>query len=820
MRYIQTLGSGWSFSESDSPQSYPATVPGCVHLDLHRNGLIPDPFWGSNELELQWIEERDWTYRCEFSVTGDIASQENIELVADGIDTLSTLVLNGITLGDTNNMFVGKRFLLNGALKSGANCLEVSFHNPMAYIKANEHPGHFKEPNDCVGGSSYLRKAPYAFGWDWGPRFVTCGVYREIRIEGWSHGRIEGVRILQDHSDAGVRLDFHIEIVNGEECSVKCFVKAPNGCVIEVVDGTCHLENPDLWWPNGHGKQPLYELTIHLIRHGVVIDTRHQRIGLRTVTLDRHADQWGESFQFVINGRAIFAKGANWIPPHSFLPAATPNTYDHLITSAVSANMNMLRIWGGGVYETEQFYNLCDEKGLLVWQDFMFACALYPGDAPFLRSVEEEAKYQVRRLEGHPCLALWCGSNEIEQWWKVISETEAWKAAYQEIFYDILPTAVRKYGSGTGYWPSSPHNPDGYEMGYNSEHKGDNHYWGVWHERKPVKAYEDHGFRFCSEFGMQSYSSPEVALTFCDPENLNVLGPAMENHQKNAAGNQIILDYLTGRYRFPKDYESLAYLSQLNQAYSMKVAVEHFRRSSPRTMGALFWQLNDCWPGFSWSSIEFGGNWKALHYEARRFFASALVSVYLPGREITGINNVVRSDICEAQLHVVYDFPDPATGTLRWALFHMDGRQLDEGSIKVELRHGHSTVHKVLDLSGFLKSHGARNLFLSVDLVTDRGHLSTDCVFLTEPRFIEFEETPITKAISRIGESEFEVSFLSQSLHHQVHWGLQQMAHQKSDSFFDLLPGREKKVIVSVDQEIGVADLKERLWARSLVHTY
>lgn len=506
----------------------------------------------------------------------------------------------------------------------------------------------------------------------------------------------------------------------------------------------------------------LYDLDVELMEKGEVIDRVTRRIGLRTIELDRHPDQYGESFQFKCNGVVFFAKGANWIPDHSFVSEVKQQDYEDRLTSAVQAHMNMLRVWGGGIYEMDTFYDLCDEKGLLVWQDFMFACALYPGDAHFCGLVQEEAVYQVKRLSHRACLALWCGNNELELRPNDIIGHRQRKKAYETVFYRLLPDIVKKYDGVTPYWPSSPHNPEGYDRGPNNENMGDCHFWEVWHARKPVKTYETKKFRFCSEFGMQSYSSPDLVDTFCPKEEQNVFSPIFENHQKHGAGNLIIFDYISRLYRFPKDYSALSYLSQLNQAYCMKIGVEHFRRSMPRTMGALYWQINDCWPVASWSSLEFGGNWKALHYEARRFFAPFLVSAYVPGDETIVKNsaNLVVSTIDEVHLYTVSDERLTHQGTLSWRLCHLDGRVLREGSKAITLRYSQSVLQQKLRFGEDMARHKAANLYLRLWLEVEGITVSEQTVFLTAPRNLHLLCEKVKVNVKMIKECEVELSFI------------------------------------------------------------
>jgi beta-mannosidase len=805
----------WAFLEPNSSHWLTAQVPGCIHNDLLRHKRIPDPFWGSNEKELQWIEERDWDYRCRFAAEAGLCDYEHIELVADGLDTIASIRLNGHNIGWTENMFLAHRFDVKHAIRPGRNILEIRFGSPIAYIRARRKRGDMAEWNDPVGGRSHIRKEQCSFGWDWGPRFATCGIYKAIRLEAWRKNRFESVRISQRHEAGSVEgsIEARLAVDGGEVRGVVC---RNDQIVAEISDLKFGISNPELWWPNGHGDHPLYEVRLELSDGGEVLDTWSGRIGIRTIALDRHPDEFGECFQFVINGRPIFAKGANWIPAHSFAASVRRADYEGLLTSAEEANMNMIRVWGGGIYEMEDFYDLCDEKGLLVWQDFMFACAIYPGGPEFLASVKAEAEYQAKRLANHACLALWCGNNEIEQVPSEITKTAQRKKAYEDIFYHILPEAVARYDGETPYWPSSPHNPEGYTKGPNSEKAGDSHFWDVWHAKQPVKRYEKTGFRFCSEFGMQSFSSPEVAAMFCLPEECDAFGRAMENHQKHQSGNLTIKEYISRRYRLAPDYPSIAYLSQINQAYCIKVAVEHFRRSMPRTMGALYWQLNDCWPGFSWSSLEFGGRWKALHFAARRFFAPVLVSAHVPGDEWMGMGNIWRSNIREIHVHTVCDAPGKTTGLLSWALFHLDGRLLEAGEKSVFLGYGQSHRQKTLDLSRKLKTHGARNIILRIRLETEREAVSEDTVFLTAPRFIAFPRVPISITVERTTQREFQLGFHSRGFHHAVQIDLPGIAHKLEDNFFDLYPGEMRKVRARTEKAAMLAEIKRTITIRSL----
>ena len=820
----------WHFRDCATKKWLPATVPGCVHSDLRRAGKIPDPFHGTNELGLQWIEERDWKYRTSFTVPAELLAEEVVELVADGLDTVATVTLNGREIARTENMFIGGRWNVKSLLRRGRNELVIRFDSAMNYVRTHRTDLDPGEINDPLGRAPAIRKQQCQFGWDWGPRFVTAGIWRDIRLEAWTANRLENIRITQTHTAGTARgepvefvtLTFAPELAR-EDSSVQLrgTISLDGHPVAKIEYRKSNIENPRLWWPAGQGPQPLYVIDVEVvIANGAVIGRWSRRIGLRTIALDRHADAAGETFQFVVNGRAVFAKGANWIPAHSFVANLTRADYARDLRSAVAANMNMIRVWGGGIYESEDFYDLCDELGLLVWQDFMFACAIYPGDDAFVASVRIEAEQQVRRLRHRACLALWCGNNEVEQLNVARLKQPAQRAHYDAIFNRALPEVVAAFDGVTPYWPSSQHRPDGDNSNAAGEKHGDTHYWEVWHARHPVKDYEKWRFRFCSEFGMQSYSSPETNATFCPPNDTNIFGATMENHQKNRGGNQVILDYVSRRYRLSKSQNDLIYLSQLNQAYCMQTGVEHYRRLMPHCMGALYWQLNDCWPVASWSSIEHTGRWRALHHVARRFFAPALVSAHVPGDEIAGVGNYRKSTVREVHLYTVYDAPISARGVLRWDLFHLDGRVLLRGKKSVALNYGESVRQQTLDLAKPLEKHGRDSVILRVALDVGEARVSEDTVFLAPPRFLELPKSRPRVSVKLLASTRAALTFTSPAFQHRFVFDLRSIVHQAADNYFELYPGESKTVIVDLHRPATVARLKTALAFRSLADTY
>ncbi|WP_404424798.1 glycosyl hydrolase 2 galactose-binding domain-containing protein [Nibricoccus sp. IMCC34717] len=815
--------SDWHFREADTRGSWlEARVPGCVHTDLLHHKLIPNPYHATDELRVQWIEHRDWEYQTTFDAPEHILDEAAIALVSDGLDTIATVTLNGKVIGRTDNMFAGHRWDVKRLLRRKGNRLHIRFDSARRYVETQRPEHKPREINDPVGGCTRIRKQQCQFGWDWGPRLVTAGVWRDIRLEAWSRARLADVHVRQEHSKGAVRLQLTPEFEGtARGLHLHTSLHLDGQVVAESHDPapTLAVPNPKLWWPAGHGAQPLYDLHVALRdSEGRILSTWQRRLGLRTIQLDRHADKWGESFQFVVNGRAIFAKGANWVPADSFVAGLTRVDYARDLEAAVEANMNMIRLWGGGVYESEDFYDLCDELGLLVWHDFMFACTLYPFDKAFLNSVRQEAEFQVRRLRHRACLALWCGNNELIQInCEALNKSPRLKKGYEALFHTLLPGVVGQFDGTTDYWPTSEWRGEfstGHALG---EKRGDTHYWDVWHMRRPVAEYEKWQLRFCSEFGMQSYASPDTMREICDPEDNNLFGRTSENHQKNAAGNQIILDYVTRRYGFPQSQDALMILSQINQAYCMQVAVEHYRRISPRCMGAIYWQLNDCWPVASWSSIEHNGRWKALHYVARRFFAPALISAHILGEETQGIGNLRKNSIRKINLHTVYDAPESAEGEVRWDLRHVDGRILRSGRKAVALRYGQSVRQAELDFTAEIEKHTTDFLYLHYALWIGGECVSEDTAFFAAPRFFAWPKGKIEAAFEMQSSHDALVTLRSPVFQHRVFLNVTGITHHPNDNFFDLYPGEARTIHIEFNQPVKLAQLRKRFETHSIV---
>jgi len=826
MRQLDLSRAKWTFRDCSNDKWMPAQVPGCVHQDLRRAGQIPDPFHGTNELDLQWIEHRDWEYRATFKVTKALQAEAVIELVADGLDTLATVSLNGRTIARTANMFTPHRWNVARRLQAGDNEICIRFKATKDYLAKQHAERDLREFNDPVGNSNRIRKEQCQFGWDWGPRFVTAGIWQGIRLEGWTGNRLDSVMVTQRHPKSGrVYLDLKPELASADdEASCEWVLSFAGKAVGGGTGTTIRIDQPQLWWPAGQGTQPLYTLavTVHA-GHGEVVGTWEKRIGLRTIGLDQSKDEWGHAFQFVVNGRAIFAKGANWIPAHSFVAGLQRSDYQRDLQSAVEANMNMMRVWGGGIYETEAFYDWCDELGLMVWQDFCFACTQYPGGEDFMDLVRPEAEAQVRRLRHRASLALWCGNNEI--WWLNKDQLRenadpTQRQEYERLFHEVLPEAIAAHDPRTSYWPSSPYRPGGKTDHADGESSGDTHFWDVWHSRRPVQDYEKWKFRFVSEFGMQSYSSPATNRTFCPADDDNVFGPVMENHQKNAAGNQIMSDYVSRLYRYPKSQDDLIYLSQLNQAHCMQFGVEHYRRLSPRCMGALYWQINDTWPVASWSSIEFTGRWKALHYVAKRFLAPQLISGRRQGEEVTTIGNYRKSSVDGVELWTVNDAPETVKATARWTVMHVDGRRLGRGTKSVVLAPGVGVKQHTLKLAALVEKHSRDHFYVRLQLLVGRREVSSQTVFLAPVRFVDLPAAKTRVDLQMRDPQTADLTITSSAFQHRFAFDLPQAGDRADDNYFDLYPDEPKSITIRCTQPTTAAKLKRALSWRSLVDTY
>ncbi|GJN61800.1 beta-mannosidase [Elizabethkingia anophelis] len=634
-------GESWKFKNAKEANWLSASVPGTVHTDLMANNKIPDPYLDENEKKVQWVETEDWDYQTTFKVSDAELKNDQAELIFDGLDTFAEIYLNGKPLQQTNNMFRQWIIPVKNILVKGDNVLQIKFKSSVNVGNKMAEKVPFKLPESP---RSMVRKAQYQFGWDWGPRLVTAGIWKDVKLNFWNNAKISNIQLEQKSlTTTKGQLSFNIEVVADKSGNYQVAVNnlAPKAFILQKgvnkISVPYEVKNPKLWQPNGWGKPELYDFKVTLTQQSKKLDEESLRHGFRTVKLVQEKDTKGKSFYFLVNGKPLYAKGTNWIPSDSFLPRITKQKYYKLIQDAKDANMNMIRIWGGGAYEDEAFYKACDENGILVWQDFMFAGSFYPSDNVFVENVKEEVKYQVRRLQNHPSIALWCGNNEVDEaivnWgyqkqFKYTKEDslQVWKD-YRKVFHEAIPQTLKETLTPDNniYWPSSPSIGWGHKE---SLTEGDSHYWGVWWGEQPFEMYEEKVPRFASEYGVQGMPSMEaVKSMFSGKADLNLQNPVIKAHEKHTRGWQIIDGYMTRYYTLQTDLVKYNYLSQLLQARAMQVAIEAHRRAMPYNMGSLYWQINDCWPVVSWSSIDYLGNWKAAHYQAKRSFEQQLIAV-------------------------------------------------------------------------------------------------------------------------------------------------------------------------------------------------
>ena len=815
----QLLNGAWQFRRTGTQEWLSAVVPGGAHTDLMAVGRIPDPFDAENELRVQWIADADWTYRRSLRIGRALLGQDRLELVCEGLDTLAEVKINGKLVGNAENAFLEYRWDVKTLLRLGENELEVTFASATRYCAARQDQRYLNMANDALPGAPYLRKAPCHFGWDWGPKLPAVGIWRDIYLEGRSKARLEDVHIRQKHADGLVSISILVkaEAWDSTPLNARVSLSAPNGKSAQVtaalVNGQAEIEmrvkDPQLWWPNGSGKQPLYQLEVILLAGSLEMDRQVRQLGLRTLELRQEQDEWGRSFTFVVNGRPIFAKGSNWIPSDSFPTRLKSADLELLIHSAAEANHNMLRVWGGGYYEDEAFYELCDQYGILVWQDFMFACAIYPFDDPeFVENVRAEVLYNVRRLRHHACLALWCGNNEMEAGWVSWGWASPGNAALKEadklFFYQSLPAWLKQEDPDRSYWPSSPSSGLPHEIP-DSPSMGDRHLWEVWHANKPLRFNRQQFPRFASEFGFQSLPALQTVASYARPSDWNMTSYIMEHHQRNRSGNGKIIAYMTDHYRMPKDFQSLVYTTQILQAEAIRIAVEHWRRSQPRCSGTLYWQLNDCWPVASWSSMDFFGRWKALHYASKRFYSNVLLSI--------------EDENTRMAVFVTNDTPELWKGELRWSLESLSGEVLASNQQQVSAAPLATTPLISTDFASRVDQDNCRRLVFVAELWQAEERLAIQVAAFVPDKHLELAD-PHIQAVTELAGTELAFLLKSVSLARFVELSLEGVDVIFSDNYFDLPTGRVATVTCSLPKDWDLAQAQKSLRIRSLQKTY
>lgn len=786
----------WQFKNIKENSWLTASVPGTVHLDLMDHKIIPDPFKDENEKKVQWIENEDWEYQTVFKISSKELQNANIDLVFYGLDTFSEIYLNGKLLKTTNNMFRKWEIPVKESLRSGDNLLQINFKSAVNEGKELAKKIPFTMPESP---RSFVRKAQYQFGWDWGPRLVTAGIWKDVKLNFWNNAKLDHVKVEQKNlQKQKADLNIHAEILAEKEgeYTVSINDRSKN---IQLKKGKNNIDlpftikNPTLWQPNGWGTPYLYDIKVALKKDSKILSKENLKIGLKTVELVQEKDAVGKSFYFKVNGKPLYIKGSNWIPADSFSPRVKKAKYQQLIKDSKEAHMNMIRIWGGGIYEDDEFYKACDENGILVWQDLMFAGSFYPADEAFLNNVKEEVKDQVKRLQNHASIALWCGNNEIDEaivnWgyqkqfkYSTKDSLQVWKD-YKKLFHELIPNTLKENLSQDEniYWPSSPSIGWGHKE---SLTEGDSHYWGVWWGGQPFEIYNEKVGRFMSEYGFQGMPTLETTKAmFSGNPDLNLENTTIKAHEKHARGWEIINEYMKRDYKIPTDFVKYNYISQLLQARGMQIAIEAHRRANPYSMGTLYWQLNDCWPVVSWSSIDYLGNWKALHYQIKRSFENQVILT----EEKEGILNfyaindaVKKFEDVQLELEI-----NTLNGeNLATTVSVPKGKILD-GILKFE----------AISINELIGDSNKNEVFLNLIVRGKNGKtIAENNYFFVRPKDLKL--TKPTVKIKKISSTEIEVStdVLAKDVYliGETHF---------SDNFFDLLPNTPKNIKLSKPSE-------------------
>jgi beta-mannosidase len=815
---IFDLNGNWKFRKAGTKEWLPAKVPGVVHTDLLRNKLIPDPYDSDNEASLQWIGETGWEYMKTFQYAEEKFAWRHIDLVCKGLDTYANVYLNDSLILVADNMFREWYVDIKRFLHIGPNTLRIQFPAVQETV-AREYA---KLPNKLPGDERVVaRKAAYHFGWDWGPKFLTSGVWRSIYIREWQSVNFLGIQFIQKNltdsianmvaqvtmfaeldDPAEIRLFIDTTEILRQPISL---VQGPN-----VVRGEFAIPRPKKWWPFGSGDQFLYNFGYEVRFNGQIIAKGRQRIGLRTIELVQEPDSLGKSFYFLVNGKPVFAKGANYIPQDNFLPRVKDSAYRELIRDVRAANMNMLRVWGGGIYEDDLFYDLCDENGIMVWQDFMFACAMYPGSKEFFDNIRNEAIQNVVRLRKHPSIAVWCGNNEIDEGWKNwgwqkqygynAEDSARIYRDYRMIFTSILPNVVRKFDTARAYIATSPLHGWGRPE---SLTEGDSHYWGVWWGKQPFTAYNEKVGRFMSEYGFQGFPDISTIRRFTKPADRVLGSPVMKAHQKHPTGFELIDDQLLREYRKPRDFESYVYVSQLLQARGIIGAIEAHRRHQPYCMGTLFWQLNDCWPGISWSARDKFGKKKALFHALPQAYDLLLLS---PVVEDGRIKVFLSNDDWRAH-----------GGVFTVKLIDFDGNLYSDEGFRIEAPGNSSYVYYDTLQNALLGDLDPAKVFL---LVTYRGHMSgvdaKNLYYFVSPKDLKLPAPKIEKSLTP-SQMGYTLTISSETLVKNV-WLSSNTEGQFTQNYFDLLPNEKKRI--EFITKVRDPKMLEKIMIKSLVDSY
>ncbi|WMJ88922.1 beta-mannosidase [Anaerocolumna sp. MB42-C2] len=733
----------WQLVTSEG-ELYQGNIPGSVYAILLENQVMEDPYYRDNELNALKLMEKNYEFKRSFSAA-QILNSPKVLLHCDGLDTLCTIYINDILIGTANNFHRTWEYDVTKALKEEDNTITVKIASPTKFIKEEDEKYHVGGSYHAMLGFPHLRKPHCMFGWDWGPRLPDAGIWKDIYLIGLNSSRIENVIINQEHQDGLVKVKTKVE--QSGNAKIRIEIKTPDGKILQGVNEEfVTIPDAKLWWPNGLGDQPLYEVTVILEENGKVVDSSKKRIGLRTMTILREKDEWGESFAHSVNGLSFFAMGADYIPEDNIFSRITPERTRRLLKQCVDANFNAIRVWGGGAYPSDEFFDICDELGLVVWMDFMFACANYKLDFDFEDNITAEIRDNVRRIRHHASLGLWCGNNEMEMFAQTMQYdgTDVTKAHYIRMYEHIIPHILKEEDPVTFYWPASPSSGGSFDVP-NDPNRGDVHYWEVWHGNVPFSEYRKYYFRYASEFGFQSFPSMKTIETFTLEEDRNIFSRVMEMHQRNEGANGKIMNYLSKTFLYPNDFETLIYASQLLQAEAIKYGVEHWRRNRGRCMGAIYWQLNDIWPVASWASIDYYGRWKALHYYAKRFFAPVMISCHEVCETTTRLAVVTEPgpNISTARLSVTNETKSDMEGIVHWSLRDARSNVLQSGEVNLIVPSFESVWLEEQDFSDtdYLDNH------YTYDYEVDGKIISQGTVLFTAPKHYHFVDPELTYTI-------------------------------------------------------------------------
>ena len=818
------LQADWTFRQADKEEWHPATVPGNVHIDLEKAGIIDNPFYGTNEDSVQWIEHKDWVYSGEFSIDKETLDFDNIEMEFLGLDTYADVTLNGHKLFSSDNMFVAFSSQVKKYLKQGTNQLEVLFHSPIKMAMPLHEKSKYTYPADNDRSeehlSVYTRKAPYHYGWDWGPRFVTSGIWRPIKINAWNDARITDVHFVQKsltEEKAELSFEYEIESTTAEKATISLsfgdaiktnkevdLKKGINKATINIT-----VDKPEYWWPNGMGEQKLYAATSELKTNSHLLDSKTQKIGLRTIEVINEPDSLGVSFYFKVNGIPTFMRGVNYIPNDCFLGRMTDSIYQNNFDDLLASNMNMIRFWGGGVYEDDRFFELADEKGILLWQDFMFACTMYPSDDAFLANVAKEADYNIKRLRNHPSLAIWCGNNEVKVGWHnwgwqqtygytEENQKELWDG-YNKLFNQLLPNKLKELDPERFYYDSSPIS----NWGDVKDMKiADNHYWGVWWGKHEFEKMNEYVPRFMSEFGFQSFPPMETIKEFSEEKDWDIESDVMKTHQKSSIGNVTIKEYMQRDYKMPDNFEDFVYLNQIMQAEGMRIGFEAQRRNKPFCMGSLYWQLNDVWPVVSWSGIDYYGRWKAMQYFIKKAYEPVISSAVVEDGKL--------------KIHLISDKITETKVNSSLQIIKLDGTVIWEQNKEFTLEANANDVILNTPLSKLIGNNSKNNVVLVMNTQYDSNQTETTFLF-SKVKNLSLQNADIDIQVKENGNSA-EVTLKSPVFVKNIEIIAEGFNGKWSDNYFDLIPNKEYKI--SFNSNNPIRDLKSKLQVKSVINTY